>query len=196
MRRTTRLLASAKPQRFLEPYVPTGLCGLMNHPTPRPTLIYLYNSTLEKLKDLPTSSLYRQSTEALTKHRLKIVESVIPVGFKEWSVKSQKIIKEFPQFFDPKHPDYVQGKYKTVQSNGKEFVRVDDKEDPAEVNMEWDGESDFTVPEGSRSEQERAFQSTIGEKMTDGEILAESGGRIKWEPEPPLDVDQYVVSSI
>lgn len=54
---------------------PTGLAGLYQHPNPRPALISLYNHTLSYLnKNFPEHSVYRQSVEAMTKNRLKIVE--------------------------------------------------------------------------------------------------------------------------
>ncbi|EMC93265.1 hypothetical protein BAUCODRAFT_36937, partial [Baudoinia panamericana UAMH 10762] len=94
MRSATRLLASlassatstaAKNPTFLEAGSPTGLTGLFTHSTPRTTLIQLYNSTLTKLRqNFPESSVYRQSVEALTKHRLAIIESVKPSGLEEW----------------------------------------------------------------------------------------------------------------
>ena len=56
--------------------VPTGLAGIYKHPNPRPALVTLYNETLKTLKEnFPADSVYRQSTEALTQNRLKIVES-------------------------------------------------------------------------------------------------------------------------
>mmetsp|Transcript_3081 Transcript_3081/g.2998 ORF Transcript_3081/g.2998 Transcript_3081/m.2998 type:complete len:135 (+) Transcript_3081:803-1207(+) len=54
---------------------PTGLTGIYQHPNPRPALIALYNHTLTVLdKKFPKESVYKQSVEALTKNRLKIVQ--------------------------------------------------------------------------------------------------------------------------
>ena len=54
---------------------PTGLAGLYQHPNPRPALIALSNHTLKVLdQKYPKESIYKQSVEALTKNRLKIVE--------------------------------------------------------------------------------------------------------------------------
>jgi NADH dehydrogenase (ubiquinone) 1 alpha subcomplex subunit 5 len=100
MRSTFRLLASVKPGRFLESGSPTGLTGLFNHPAPRSTLIYLYSSTLDKLKALPESSVYCQSTESLTRHRLKIVEAVKPEGYDAWAERAKKQIAEHPEVFN------------------------------------------------------------------------------------------------
>ncbi|PGG97144.1 hypothetical protein AJ79_09325 [Helicocarpus griseus UAMH5409] len=84
MRSTLRLLAEVKPARFLQPYAPTGLTGLVTHPQPRQALLVTYTKTLERLKQIPESSVYRQATEALTQHRLKIVESIKPPGYDQW----------------------------------------------------------------------------------------------------------------
>merc|ERR1712093_219624 len=109
MRRSLRQLAAVKPSRFLEAGSPTGLTGLFTHNAPRSTLLYLYSSTLEKLKAFPESSLYRQSTEALTKHRMAIVSAVEPEGYKAWAEKARQTIKEHPEVFntvkwDPEPP--------------------------------------------------------------------------------------------
>ena len=63
----TRLLRTAK--------WPTGITGLAHHPQPRNQLLGVYTATLESLQGIPEHSVYRQSVEALTKERLKIVES-------------------------------------------------------------------------------------------------------------------------
>uniref|UniRef100_A0A093XS61 NADH-ubiquinone oxidoreductase 29.9 kDa subunit, mitochondrial n=1 Tax=Talaromyces marneffei PM1 TaxID=1077442 RepID=A0A093XS61_TALMA len=99
MRPALRLLANVKPARYLEPFAPTGLTGLVTHPSPRPTLIFLYTQTLEKLKQFPESSAYRQSVEALTRHRLQIVESAKPPGFDEWLQRVKKVVAENPERF-------------------------------------------------------------------------------------------------
>lgn len=55
--------------------IPTGLTGLYQHPNPRPALISLYNHTLKFLNsEFPKDSVYKQSVEAMTRNRLKIVE--------------------------------------------------------------------------------------------------------------------------
>lgn len=101
MRVSLRRLAAAKPSRYLEPYAPTGLTGLFTHPQPRAQLIYLYAATLEKVAALPASSVYRQSAEALAKHRLQIVESVVPDGWVDWKAKYDTFMKENPKAFEP-----------------------------------------------------------------------------------------------
>jgi NADH dehydrogenase (ubiquinone) 1 alpha subcomplex subunit 5 len=53
---------------------PTGITGLYTHPNPRPALIALYDATLKKLEDFPSTSVYRQSVENITKSRKEIVE--------------------------------------------------------------------------------------------------------------------------
>jgi len=94
MRRTFRLLASVKPTRYLETGRPTGLAGVYSHPSPRSTLLFLYSSTLDKLKAVPEHSVYRQSVESLTKHRMAIVESAVPPGYEEWAVTARKLLAD------------------------------------------------------------------------------------------------------
>ncbi|OZJ02099.1 hypothetical protein BZG36_05211, partial [Bifiguratus adelaidae] len=69
----TRLLFAARKTT-------TGLTGIAVHNSPRPTLIKVYNQTLSRLSALPASAVYRQAAEALTKHRLEIVESTKDVN--------------------------------------------------------------------------------------------------------------------
>jgi NADH dehydrogenase (ubiquinone) 1 alpha subcomplex subunit 5 len=63
----TRILRTAK--------WPTGITGLRHHPHPRTQLLGVYTATLESIKGIPEYSVYRQSIEALTNERKKIVES-------------------------------------------------------------------------------------------------------------------------
>jgi NADH dehydrogenase (ubiquinone) 1 alpha subcomplex subunit 5 len=76
MRATLRLLTARLP-----PFTPTGITGVLTHPHPRPTLIAVYNQTLQTLAQLPANSVYRQSAENLTKARLDIVKAVKPEGY-------------------------------------------------------------------------------------------------------------------
>lgn len=76
MRVSLRLLTARLP-----PFTQTGITGLLTHPHPRPTLIALYNHTLNVLSTLPLHSVYRQSAENLTKQRLEIVKAVKPQGW-------------------------------------------------------------------------------------------------------------------
>lgn len=52
----------------------TGITGLAVHPNPLPALTKVYGQTLTALAALPATSVYRQATEALTTHRLRLVE--------------------------------------------------------------------------------------------------------------------------
>ena len=101
MRSTPRLLATVKSaSKYLEPNAPTGLTGVLTHPSPRPALIYTYRQTLSKLREIPKSSVYRQSTEALTKHRLAIVESTKPEGYERWLERVRKQIEASPAAYN------------------------------------------------------------------------------------------------
>jgi NADH dehydrogenase (ubiquinone) 1 alpha subcomplex subunit 5 len=190
MRRTSRLLAAVKPARYLEAGAPTGLTGLFTHAAPRSTLIYIYSSTLDKLKHLPETSVYRQSTEALTKHRLNIVNSVVPAGFEEWAEKAKKTIAEHPEVFNTPEGgvDYDKGKHLKETFNGRSFVTTKLDMDIDDLNIEWDGEEDDGPElEGTRTARERKGQSVLGMKRP-----GEDEKQVKWDPEPPLTAEQYV----
>lgn len=52
----------------------TGLTGLKVHHDPLPELKKTYEATLQTLSAIPQSSVYRQGVEALTLHKLKVLE--------------------------------------------------------------------------------------------------------------------------
>jgi NADH dehydrogenase (ubiquinone) 1 alpha subcomplex subunit 5 len=185
MRPSTRLLATAA--KLLEPGAPTGLTGLFTHPAPRSTLIYLYSSTLDKLKALPESSVYRQSTEALTKHRLEIVESIEPVGYGEWQERAKRQLAEHPGSFRTVEDGTTHETNQHVRSvrDGRAFVATKVEEEYDEREVEWDGETGSPELEGTRTSAERKNQATMGRVTPGG-----SEEIVKWEPEPPLDADQ------
>ncbi|KAH9868889.1 hypothetical protein J1614_007964 [Plenodomus biglobosus] len=145
MRAALRLFASVKPGQFLEVGAPTGLTGLHTHPSPRSALLYHYTSTLDKLKQIPESSVYRQSTEALTKHRLQIVEKSIPQGWREWQDKIKLLIDE----------DITN--YNIVDTSVGQTVILKSQQavDERDKVAEWDGEKVQAFPEGIRTHKER-----------------------------------------
>ena len=109
MRPTLRLLASIqKGAQYLEPGTPTGLAGLLTAASPRHRLLFLYNDTLTKLQRLPEHSVYRQSTEALTRHRLSIIERTVPSGLQEWEGSVKQKVDD--------HLREVDGMLKTIRS--------------------------------------------------------------------------------
>ena len=188
MRRTLRLLASVKPARYLDAGTPTGLTGLYTHGSPRSTLLYLYSSILDKLKAAPEHSLYRQSVEATTKHRMAIVESARPPGYPEWAERARKLVAEHPEGFNVTQLGRVDGaKAVRVARGGQVFVIRHIPKDEDERWEEWDGEIDEgPEPEGTRTREERASQKLIAERTELGESQ-----QIEWEPEPQLTAEQY-----
>ncbi|PLN79727.1 ETC complex I subunit conserved region-domain-containing protein [Aspergillus taichungensis] len=182
MRSTLRLLANVKQARYLEPFAPTGLTGLQTHPSPRPTLIFLYTSTLQKLKSFPESSVYRQSTEALTNHRLQIVESTKPPGFDAWLERARKAVAAEPERFASLRR--ADGTYAAHQ-------RDDQTDDPR--GEEWDGESMEPTTEGPHrtAAQEAQWAKSIDEATkTEKDSWDFHTEEMKWENEPALLADQ------
>jgi len=182
MRSTLRLFAKVKPTRYLEPFAPTGLTGLQTHPSPRSTLIYLYTTTLEKLRAFPESSAYRQSTEALTRHRLQIIEETKPPGFEEWLARVKETVAAEPNRFAPlRRPD---GTFAGRQQD-------DGSADPR--GHEWDGEGlEPTIEGPARTPEEEArFQSIMDEVSQDAPKDSDFETEVlKWENEPALEADQ------
>ncbi|OJJ46690.1 hypothetical protein ASPZODRAFT_132804 [Penicilliopsis zonata CBS 506.65] len=182
MRSTLRLLASVKPARYLEPFAPTGLTGLPTHPSPRPTLIYLYTTTLQKLKSFPESSAYRQSVEALTRRRLEIIESTKPPGFEAWLERVKKTVGAEPERFESLRR--ADGSYAAAQvEDGNDHPR----------GQEWDGEAIEALTEGPARtpEEEARWQEVIDEAMdTKSDSSDFHVETMKWENEPALEAEQ------
>lgn len=182
MRTATRLLASVKPGRFLEPGNPTGLTGLITHPTPRSTLIAIYGATLDRLEQIPEHSVYRQSVEAITRHRLNAIESVKPKGYDEWLRRAEEKVKNNPDAFRAFGPSV------SVHTVNAAMVANTYSEEDDEREVEWDGESTVPSLEGVRSLEERAYQKDLAQ-----EIPHTGREAVGWEPEPPLEASQYVL---
>jgi NADH dehydrogenase (ubiquinone) 1 alpha subcomplex subunit 5 len=188
MRRTLTRLAAIKPATFLEPGAPTGLTGLRTHPSPRSTLLYIYSNTLDKLKAFPESSLYRQSTEAITKHRMGLIESIKPAGYEEWSAKAKATLQEHPEVFETKEGTVAhdEGRHTKEVIGGKVFITTKAEKEYDELAVEWDGELDSGGElEGTRTTAERKGQAAMGKERpgTDTKTVA-------WDPEPPLSAEQ------
>lgn len=187
MRPTFRLFAAVKPvARYLEAGAPTGLTGLRTNPSPRSTLLYLYNSTLEKLQAIPETSVYRQSVEAVTKHRMAAVEGVKPAGLAEWSAQVEQILKKHPDHFNVTSRPTENGNFAAgVERNGRMFVITTTKPEVDERYQEWDGEEDTGgTLEGMR---------TLDEKMTEMHVKDPFEGiGVEWVEEPKLTIEQYV----
>lgn len=181
MRATLRLLASvSRSAQYLEPGAPTGLTGLYTHATPRSSLLYLYNSTLEQLKTLPEHSVYRKSTEALTKHRMSIVEAVKPEGLSEWQQRVSKLVEDHPEAFR---------RVKAINGEGHNIVY---REPPPEEYFKTEDEK-INAPymakpqlEGPRLEEEVADR---GDQLA-RDVVGERINRLQIEAEPPLTLEQ------
>ena len=209
MRATQRLLAAVKPGRFLEPGNPTGLTGLFNHSAPRSTLIYLYGATLKKLESLPEHSVYRQSTEALTKHRMSIIESIKPDGFDAWYTRAKETMEKNPDAFQP----VGQGVYEMTPDMRFEQpdVEEEDVEDGLVSSLEGRSEAEkinsLSASNAPNSKKPDMRLEQLGEEVEEynEEIVAslerarseeesakEPEISIEWETEPPLNAEQYV----
>lgn len=190
MRGTTRVLAQVAPAKYLRAGAPTGLTGLFTHPAPRSRLIYLYSGTLQKLKTLPESSVYRTSVEGLTKHRLAIVEGIKPEGFEAWQKKAKETLEANPEIFKAAK-NTEQGRFTKQDVNGMTFVveEVEDKVD--ELADEWDGEEGRAQLEGIQNANSRRHQAAMGKDLPKTDVNA-----IKWENEPPLSAQQYVQTDV
>ncbi|XWW95024.1 hypothetical protein V2A60_002974 [Cordyceps javanica] len=181
MRPTLRALA-----RYLEPGTPTGLTGLWTHATPRSTLLFLYGSTLHKLQSLPATSLYRQSVEAVTKHRLSLVEQYTPPGYEAWATKARELVRSNPEQFRVASGRVDGSEARTVKLGDRIFV-VGSRHLPGDERVEeWDGEeNEGGELEGIRTPAERADQVVWAERKP-----LEDHEKVEWEDEPQLTADQ------
>ncbi|KAL7895404.1 ETC complex I subunit conserved region domain-containing protein [Trichoderma sp. SZMC 28014] len=169
MRPTLRALAN-----YLEPGTPTGLTGLWTHKTPRSTLLYLYSTTLNRLQSIPETSLYRQSVEATTKHRMSLVEKFTPPGYEEWAVKAKELMRKNPHQFEAAS-DRVDGSGARTFKFGNRIFVVGREHEAGDIRVEeWNGENEL----GRNGEViEPAAEHFNDEKLV-------------WEDEPQLTADQ------
>jgi NADH dehydrogenase (ubiquinone) 1 alpha subcomplex subunit 5 len=186
MRATLRLLATAQKAKFLTPGAPTGLTGLFTHPAPRSALIYLYSKTLDRLAKLPEESVYRTATEALTKQRLQIVQSVVPEGFEAWQKKVAETVKAHPEVFAA-GGGYDKGRNVAETFGGKTFVSSSARKTFDDRTTEWDGEVVVSNLEGTRTDAEK----TADLKGLEEERPLEETKRVELDEEPPLTAEQY-----
>lgn len=178
MRAALRLLASVqRSTQFLETGAPTGLTGLLTHSSPRTTLLFLYHDTLDRLKELPEHSVYRQSTEALTKHRLKILEETKPSGLEEWQKRVAAVAESNTDAFK-RFPNLSGEGYNIVWKEGKN----DDIPDPDD-NVDYKGPAPL---EGPRHASERENQHLELAQDPIGDRLAVP----RIEGEPALTAEQ------
>ncbi len=184
MRSSSRLFATVKSaSKFLEANTPTGLTGLSTHPSPRPALIYTYRKTLSKLEQLPPSSVYRQSTEALTKQRLRIIEDFVPEGFDAWTERVKKQIEASPKAYG-----------RLIGPDGSFSYEGLGHAKP----LSWDGEVDKSSAqqEGTNSLGEAESKATTVQKDILEVDTADKEGVLPTiddlELEPPLTREQYV----
>lgn len=177
MRCTLRLLAKVQPEKFLEVGAPTGLTGILTHPQPRPTLIYTYKQILHKLKALPESSVYRQSTEAITKARLKIIQDAKPAGYEEWSSRVRAEVEKNP------------AAYSHVMQKDGSIAFSEAFKTTSEV---WDGAPREALPEGPSDEATVNLKGMAIKAEDERQDVVEAPRPSDLEQEPPLDADQYV----
>ena len=186
MRSALRLLATPASSRYLQSGNPTGLTGLLTHPSPRANLVVLYTATLSKLKALPAHSSYRAAAEALTKHRLSIVEAVKPEGWDEWNARAQETLKKHPDLFHSR--DTSKTRYLRGEIEGKSYVweRLMAERDPDSV--EWHNQRPTEEEEGPRAEGVRDLRELQHPRAVDFD--EPDPALQEWVPEPKLDASQ------
>ncbi|KAK5111642.1 hypothetical protein LTR62_004746 [Meristemomyces frigidus] len=183
MRATLVRLATAAKESSLPTGNPTGLTGLFTHPSPRSTLLYLYSTTLQKLRQsFPESSVYRQSLEAVTKHRMSIIETTKPAGLEAWQERVKALVDAHPDAFR-RIPLETQ---KSASGNEFNLIWRPSVVEGLKEN-EWDDEYTGKAQlEGPRSAEARADQGDI----LNQDPIEEHSRIPRIEPEPPLSVQQ------
>ena len=125
--------------------------------------------------------MYRQSTEAITKQRFDVVNSVQPPGYEEWAQRAQRHVDDNPEVF---------GKGRDVR---KVYVPARLVSSVAEYDMEWNGKGvgKLKSMEGTRTEVEKAKRAQVMERYVTSQI-----DPVHWENEPPLEATQLVPNQI
>ncbi|EEH20627.1 hypothetical protein PABG_02858 [Paracoccidioides brasiliensis Pb03] len=194
MRSTQRLLADVKSARFLQPHAPTGLTGLATHPRPRQALLILYTNTLNKLKQIPGSSVYRQATEALTQQRLKIVESTKPPGYDKWLQEVQEKITANPDLVKkittPSGP--LAGVYSILAPRVSDLERRHYNEgmEHAQQQIKEESEQFEQLPEEEKAAVALWSRTYREKEIEEVEVDAPTEPRIELYEEPALEAAQ------
>jgi NADH dehydrogenase (ubiquinone) 1 alpha subcomplex subunit 5 len=152
--------------------------------------MYLYSTTLMKLQQIPESSVYRQSVEALTKKRLAIVEAQTAPGHYAWLDTMRYRITEFQE---KQKAAGLETMAENLKYEGNEFYlaslgsrEIDERE------VEWDDEPVVEPTlEGPRSGAELAKEQAQIDKFAKTEEEKQRF-RLKLDPEPLLTREQYV----
>lgn len=127
---------------------------------------------------MPEHSVYRQSIEAVTKNRMKIMQSIKPAGYDAWAERASKKIEDNPDVFKP-----GKSRHFLEYANGSSFVET--QESNMNDDMEWDGEKGDATLEGTRNPEEGAVNARASQQTKQ-----DQGDPVKWETEPPLDASQ------
>lgn len=178
------LLRLTTPAQHLTAGAPTGLTGLLTHPNPRAELITLYLATLSKLKTLPANSAYRASTEALTSHRLSLVQSTKPAGWDEWNSKAQEVLQKHPKLFtrEDRRRRFVRREIDGKSFVAERLVRVIDED----TELEWGGEKQVVEAEGTTVDRDLSELTTL----RDVDIGGPEEGTEEWVAEPKLNTEE------
>ena len=179
MRPALRLFAAVSKY---EPGLPTGLTGLLTHNSPRSTLLYLYSATLDRLQQMPEHSVYRKSTEALTKHRMRIVESTKPPGLAEWQQRVAPLVDAHPDAF----------RRVKALAGAKEDYNIVYREPEPEAQFR-DEDEKVNVAYKSRPQPEGpVFDYEVADRgpQLARDMVAEEASRIHIEAEPSMTMEQ------
>lgn len=176
MRASLRLLATLQKTQYLEAGTPTGITGLLTANSPRSQLLWLYNSTLDKLKSFPDHSVYRQSTEALTRHRMNIIESIRPEGLDAWQSRVAHLVNEHPAAFKR-----IEGQH------GSNIVYAPSQDTTQTVDQRI--KADYKSKPNLEGPQNEEDVATRGQQMSK-DLVAEDATALMVEPEPPLTTTQ------
>lgn len=133
--------------------------------------------------------MYRQSVEAVTTHRMAIVEKTVPVGYSEWAARAKELIAKNKDQFLVSSGAVDGSAARTVKLGDRIFIVGTKHRDIDSRVEEWDGEADDGGElEGARTPAERADQVIWAERkpLHDHE-------KVEWEDEPQLTADQYVI---
>lgn len=147
---------------------------------------------MSKLQALPETSMYRQSVEAVTKHRMGLVEKIVPPGYEEWAAKAKELVNKNSAQFRVASGRIDGSEVRTVKLGDKIFVVGRKHEDVDERIEEWDGEADEGAElEGIRTAKEREDQVVWAERKP-----LEDHEKVEWQDEPQMTADQYVYNPI
>lgn len=133
---------------------------------------------------MPEHSVYKKSTEALTRHRMRIVEGIKPAGLQEWQQRVASLVDAHPDAFK---------RVKTMEGKSDSEFNIVYREPPPQdafgEDLDARVNAEFKKPGIAAGAEFQEEVQTRGKELQ-RDYVAEEASRIHIEAEPSLSMEQ------